>query len=338
MYKNHMVVKMSIYKYFIKKEYLIIPIREYLFWLWFLIDKIAAYYLAHSLLEKYPVRPLNLKYAGQVMWPAGQTEEKRMENQAMDPLLDFSGRVAVISGGASGIGYGTAQLFAMRNAVSVIVDIDEDKGKKAAARITDMGGKAEFVRCDVTSEKDCCSCIESIVKWHGRIDILFNNAGIIRRKTIAELDETDWNIVIDVTLKGAFLLSKYAIPVMAENGGGSIINTGSGWGLKGGNKAAAYCAAKGGIVNMTRAMAIDHGPQGIRVNSISPGDIDTPLLHDEARQLGCDDNDFMAEAADRPLARVGTPMDIAKAALFLAGPMSEWITGANLTVDGGGLA
>jgi NAD(P)-dependent dehydrogenase (short-subunit alcohol dehydrogenase family) len=261
-----------------------------------------------------------------------------MKNQIIDPLLDLDGRVAVISGGASGIGYGTAELFAMKGAVCVIVDIDKDTGRQAAARITDMGGKADFIMCNVTSDHDCRSCIESIKKKYGRIDILFNNAGVIRRKTIAELDEADWDIVIDVTLKGAFLLSKYVIPVMAANGTGSIINTGSGWGLKGGNKAAAYCAAKGGIINMTRAMAIDHGPQGIRVNSISPGDIDTPLLHDEARQLGCDDKDFMTEAADRPLARVGTPMDIAKAALFLAGPMSEWITGANITVDGGGLA
>ncbi len=144
--------------------------------------------------------------------------------------------------------------------------------------------------------------------------------------------------MVDVTLKGAYLLSKYAIPVMAQNGGGSIINTGSGWGLKGGDKAVSYCAAKGGIVNMTRAMAIDHGAQGIRVNSMSPGDIDTPLLHDEAKQLGQDDKSFMEEAADRPLARVGTPLDVAKAVLFFASPMSEWVTGTNLTVDGGGLA
>ncbi len=256
----------------------------------------------------------------------------------MDTFLDLSNKIAVISGGASGIGYGTAELFARKGAVSIILDIDQEQGEKAVNKIRDLGGNAEFIKCNVTSDNECRSCIKSIVKNHGTIDILFNNAGVIRRKTVAELDEDDWNIVIDVTLKGTYLLSKYTIPVMADNGGGSIINTGSGWGLKGGGKAAAYCAAKGGIVNLTRAMAIDHGPQGIRVNSISPGDIDTPLLHDEARQLGCDDNDFMAEAADRPLSRVGTPMDIAKAALFFAGPMSEWVTGANLTVDGGGLA
>jgi len=261
-----------------------------------------------------------------------------MCNTTIDPLLDLSGKVAVISGGSSGIGYGTAELLALKGAVSIILDIDEGKGKEAVRTISILGGKADFIKCNVTSDSDCRSAIESIAKTRGRIDILFNNAGVIRRKTVVDLEENEWDLVIDVTLKGAYLLSKYTVPVMAENGGGSIINTGSGWGLKGGDKAVSYCAAKGGIVNMTRAMAIDHGAQGIRVNSMSPGDIDTPLLHDEAKQLGQDDKSFMEEAADRPLARVGTPLDVAKAVLFFASPMSEWITGTNLTVDGGGLA
>ncbi len=261
-----------------------------------------------------------------------------MCNTAIDPLLDLGGKIAVISGGSSGIGYGTAELLALKGAVSVILDIDEKKGKEAVRTISILGGKADFIKCNVTADADCRSAIESIAKTHGRIDILFNNAGVIRRKTVVDLGENEWDLVVDVTLKGAYLLSKYTIPVMAKNGGGSIINTGSGWGLKGGDKAVAYCAAKGGIVNMTRAMAIDHGAQGIRVNSMSPGDIDTPLLHDEAKQLGQDDKSFMEEAAARPLARVGTPMDVAKAVLFFASPMSEWVTGTNLTVDGGGLA
>lgn len=261
-----------------------------------------------------------------------------MCNTTIDPLLDLSGKVAVISGGSSGIGYGTAELLALKGAVSVILDIDEEKGKEAVRTISILGGTADFIKCNVTSDADCRSAIASIAKNHGRIDVLFNNAGVIRRKTVVDLEENEWDLVVDVTLKGAYLLSKYTIPVMAQNGGGSIINTGSGWGLKGGDNAAAYCAAKGGIVNMTRAMAIDHGAQGIRVNSMSPGDIDTPLLHDEAKQLGQDDKTFMEEAADRPLARVGTPLDVAKAVLFFASPMSEWVTGTNLTVDGGGLA
>jgi len=250
----------------------------------------------------------------------------------MKRVILFTAIVLISSYSFSQIGFG------IKGAVSVILDINQEQGKKAVEKITSLGGKADFIRCNVTRDHDCSAAVRSIAKAYGRIDILFNNAGVIRRKTVVDLEENEWDAVIDVTLKGAYLLSKYSIPVMAQHGGGSIINTGSGWGLKGGGKAVSYCAAKGGIVNMTRAMAIDHGPQGIRVNSVSPGDIDTPLLHDEARQLGEDDAVFMKDAADRPLSRVGTPNDIAKAVLFLASSMSEWVTGTNITVDGGGLA
>ena len=126
---------------------------------------------------------------------------------------------------------------------------------------------------------------------------------------------------------------------MAEGGGGSIINTGSGWGLKGGDKAAAYCAVKGGIVNLTRAMAIDHGSQNIRVNSVNPGDTDTALLREEGRQLGHETQAFLKDSAKgRPLERLGTPEDIAKAVLFLASDLSSWVTGTAIVVDGGGIA
>jgi NAD(P)-dependent dehydrogenase (short-subunit alcohol dehydrogenase family) len=125
---------------------------------------------------------------------------------------------------------------------------------------------------------------------------------------------------------------------MAAAGGGAIVNVGSGWGLKGGPSAASYCASKGAVVNLTRAMAIDHGPQGIRVNCVCPGDTDTPLLRSEAQQLGEDESSFMAAAADRPLARVGTPDDTARAILYLVSDDASWVTGTTLVVDGGGLA
>jgi NAD(P)-dependent dehydrogenase (short-subunit alcohol dehydrogenase family) len=125
---------------------------------------------------------------------------------------------------------------------------------------------------------------------------------------------------------------------MIANGGGSIINTGSGWALKGGPNAVSYCAAKGGVLNLTRAMAIDHGKHNIRVNCVCPGDVDTPLLRSECEQLGEEMQTFMKEAAARPLNRVGTPEDVANAVLFLASDMSSWMTGAHLVVDGGGIA
>lgn len=132
-------------------------------------------------------------------------------------------------------------------------------------------------------------------------------------------------------------MSRHAVPVMSRGGGGAIINLGSGWGLKGGPRAAAYCAAKGGVVNLTRAMAVDHGPH-IRVNRVCPGDVATPLLQEESAALGQDHEEFLKSAAERPLGRVGLPEDVAHAVLFLASELSSWTSGAVLVVDGGGLA
>lgn len=182
------------------------------------------------------------------------------------------------------------------------------------------------------------SVADSIYTDSGRIDVLFNNAGVINRKSVLDLEEAEWDMVMDVIVKGTYLLSKYIIPYMKKSGGGSIINTGSGWGLKGGADAVSYCAAKAGVVNMTRAMAIDHGKHNIRVNAVCPGDIDTPMLHDEAVQLGENEVEFMKEAADRPLNRVGQPIDVANTVLFLASDLSSWITGTSILVDGGGMA
>jgi len=259
-------------------------------------------------------------------------------NKTFD-ALNISGKVAVVTGGASGIGLATATLLAEFGANVMLLDINEAHGREAAAAIRESGGKASFYACNVTSAEDCQRTAEAIMHDHGRIDVLFNNAGVIRRKTVVELEEKDWDLVIDVSLKGAYLLSKYVIPFMARGGGGSIVNTGSGWGLKGGDKAAAYCAAKAGVVNLTKAMAIDHGPENIRVNCVCPGDTDTPLLRDEAKQLGQEEGKFLVSSASgRPLERLGTPRDIAGAVLFLAGDLSAWVTGSVLVVDGGGLA
>jgi NAD(P)-dependent dehydrogenase (short-subunit alcohol dehydrogenase family) len=261
-----------------------------------------------------------------------------MEKNRSKDILSLKGKVAVVTGAASGIGRGTAELLAEMGASVALVDINEVLGQETETQIRAAGGTAKFFKCNVTSDSDCKKTVDQTQKAFGGIDILFNNAGVIRRKKVTDLEEADWDLVLDVSLKAIFLMSRHAIPVMAEGGGGNIINTGSGWGLKGGGNAVAYCAAKGGVVNMTRAMAIDHGPQGIRVNCVCPGDIDTPLLHDEARQLGEDDEAFMADAADRPLNRVGQPRDIANAVLYLASDLSAWVTGTSILVDGGGLA
>ena len=264
-------------------------------------------------------------------------EVNQIEKRAA-ALLSLEGKVAVVTGAASGIGRGISFLLAEMGASVALLDIDADKGKAAAAQIRSQGGEGIYLPCDIRRAADCRKAVEAVIKkWNG-IDILCNCAGIAIRKDVVDLTEEEWDLALDVTLKGIYLLSREVIPHMARAGGGSIINIGSGWSLKGGPRAASYCAAKGGVVNLTRAMAIDHGKHNIRVNCVCPGDVDTPMLRSECAQLGEDERSFMREAAQRPLARVGTPEDVANAVLFLASPMATWITGTALVVDGGGLA
>ncbi len=213
--------------------------------------------------------------------------------------ISLAGKVAVISGAASGIGFGTAKILA----------------------------------------EDCKNAADLIFRTFGRIDILHNNAGIAILKNAVDLEPEEWDLALDVSLKGQYLLSKYIIPYMELGGGGSIINTGSGWSLKGGENALAYCAMKGGTLYMTRAMCIDHGKDNIRVNTVCPGGVDTPMLRNECEQLGGEyNNDYETECAQRPIARLGSPEDVANAVLFLSSDLSSWISGTHLVVDGGGIA
>lgn len=252
--------------------------------------------------------------------------------------VSLQSKIALITGAASGIGRATAELFARAGASVVVVDVNDSAGNRVAQEISDGGGRAQFFKADVSRSEDCKRVLDGTIADFGHIHILFNNAGIIRRSTVVELSEEDWDRVMDVNVKSIFLMSRLVIPVMAAQGGGSIINTASGWGLTGGAKAAVYCASKGAVVLLTKAMAVDHGPQNIRVNCICPGDTDTGMLRKEAQQLGESADRFLAEAARRPLGRIGSPQEIAQAALYLASDASSFVTGTALVVDGGGLA
>jgi len=253
-------------------------------------------------------------------------------------LLSLEGKVAMVTGAASGIGRGIAIRLAEMGASVAVLDINEENGLETVAGITAEKGRGIYLQCDVRSRSECRNAAEHTIAGFGKVDILCNNAGIAIRKDVIELAEDEWDQAVDVTLKSIYLLSREVIPHMIRNGGGSIINTGSGWSLKGGPRAASYCAAKGGVLNLTRAMAIDHGKHNIRVNCVCPGDVKTPMLAGECAQLGEDADAFMQASANRPLGRVGTPDDVANAVLFLASNMSGWVTGTHLVVDGGGLA
>jgi NAD(P)-dependent dehydrogenase (short-subunit alcohol dehydrogenase family) len=247
-------------------------------------------------------------------------------------------KVALITGGTSGIGEATALLFAKEGAKIAVTGRHEKRGHAVTERILHDGGEAIFLRTDVRKSDECRRAVEETVRCFNRLDVLFNNAGIFYPQNALDCSEKEWDLQIDTNLKGTFLMSKFALPGMIERGSGVIINNSSGWGIVGGDAAVAYCASKGGVVLLTKALAIDHGRQGIRVNCICPGDVDTPMLPEDARRRGRKWEDYLAGCSSRPLGRIGTAGEIARAALFLASDDSSFMTGATLVVDGGGIA
>ena len=247
-------------------------------------------------------------------------------------------KVALITGGNSGIGKATAILFAKEGARVCITGRDEKKCEDVVKEITDGGGQAIYIIADVRFPDECQSTVEKTIQAFKGLDILFNNAGVYFASTAVDCTEDEWDLTIDINLKGTYLMSKFTLPHMIAQKSGVIINNGSGWGIVGGDKGVSYCASKGGVVLLTKALAIDHGRQGIRVNCLCPGDVVTPMLDEDARIRGLSMEEYLEQAAQRPMGRIGYPEEIAKAALFLASDDSAFMTGATLVVDGGGTA
>jgi len=252
--------------------------------------------------------------------------------------MRLAGKVAIITGGTSGIGRATAVLFAREGAKVALTGRDEVRGRVALHEVKGAGGEGIFVRSDVRLAADCKRVVDETLKAFQRIDVLFNNAGVFVPRTVPDCPEEEWDLTIDVNLKGTFLMSKCVLPHMIERGSGAIVNNSSGWVLVGGDAAAAYCASKGGVVLLTKAMAVDHGKHGIRVNCICPGDVDTPMLPEDAKVRGQSWENYLKGAANRPLGRIGRPEEIARAVLFLASDDASFMTGSALVVDGGGSA
>ena len=241
------------------------------------------------------------------------------------------GKVALVTGAASGIGEGTALLLAREGAAVAVVDIDVEAGKRTTATIVREGGRAIFIRADVGKTAQVKRMIERTASAFGRLDIIHNNAIWFRNGKATELDEKDWDRTLDVGLKTVFLSAKYGVPVMRETGGGSIVNTASVHSLVSFEEHTAYDAAKAGLLGLTRVLALDFGPD-IRVNSVLPGAVLTPLWK------GISKADRRRFADMVPAKRLGTPEDIASAVLFLASEEASFITGTSLVVDGGLIA
>jgi NAD(P)-dependent dehydrogenase (short-subunit alcohol dehydrogenase family) len=247
----------------------------------------------------------------------------------------FKNKVVLITGGGSGIGHATALAFAKEGAKVVVADVVDSRGKETVKMINDTGREAVFIKTDVSKPTDVENMVKTAVETYGRIDILFNNAGIAGSPVrLAELSVEDWDRVIDINLKGVFLGSKYTIPVMLEQGKGVIINNASSSGITPIPRVSVYAAAKAGVIQLTKAMAIEYGGDNIRVNCICPGFIDTPMTS----IIIPPDSESRDYSHLWPLTKPGNPEDIAKAALYLASDDSSFVTGTSLVVDGGWLA
>jgi len=241
-------------------------------------------------------------------------------------------KVALISGGARGMGAVEAKLFAGEGARVVIGDVLDDEGRKTEAQINEIGGECLFVHLDVTSESSWEQAVAATVARFGKLDILVNNAGIFRTEGVEETSGELWDRVMEINAKGVFLGTKLAIPEMRKAGGGSIVNISSVAGLTGGTGSAAYRASKGAVRLFTKSTAIQYAKEDIRANSVHPGIIETPMT---APNLMADQECRDRSAARHPLGRVGQPEDVAYGVLFLASGESSFMTGSELVIDGG---
>jgi NAD(P)-dependent dehydrogenase (short-subunit alcohol dehydrogenase family) len=265
------------------------------------------------------------------------------------PVPDFleedmgrmQGKVAIITGAASGIGEATARLFAYEGASVLLADIDDERGEKLAAAINDSNGKAAYIHADVSIELDVAAMVEEAMARYGRLDSLFNNAGFGgTRGPIAEIPVDEFDLTMGVLLRGVFLGMKYAAPILAAQGSGTIISTASVAGLRAGYSPHVYAAAKAAVIHLTKSVAMELGEKGVRVNCICPGGIATPLLAGAFRGEESDDATALelvksAIALFQPIQRAGIPEDIAAAALWLASDESSFVNGHALVVDGG---
>jgi NAD(P)-dependent dehydrogenase (short-subunit alcohol dehydrogenase family) len=252
---------------------------------------------------------------------------------------DFAGQVAIVSGAGRGIGAATAALLAARGASVVLVDIDERSVTARAQELQAQGSTAEAVAADVTVAADCDAAVERAVSRLGRLDVLVNNAGVgAFAATVDTTAEAEWDRVVATNLKSVFLLSRAAVPAMRAAGRGCIVNVSSVHALMTAHGVVPYAAAKGGVLSMTRALAIDLAPDRIRVVAVLPGAVDTPMLAEQAARTGKSFEELGFARDESKLGRIGRPEEVAEVIVFAASPAASFVTGSAITADGGLLA
>ena len=245
----------------------------------------------------------------------------------------FAGKVALVTGAGSGIGRATAIAFAAEGASVVLADIDTVGNEETARLVAEHSGRVLSMKCDVTSSSDIQAVIEQTVQEFGRLDVAFNNAGIEQPPApLVDISENEWSRLLDIDLRSAFLCMKYEIPSMLEHGGGSIVNTSSGAGVVGIRGQAAYVAAKHGLIGLTKSAALDYAAQGVRVNAICPGIIETPMMD---RFSGGTPEGRDRVIGQEPVGRMGRPEEIASAVLWLSSDLGAFATGHAMVIDGG---
>lgn len=256
-----------------------------------------------------------------------------------DPRATFEGRVALVTGATSGIGAACARELAARGARVMCTGRDADRGRDVVDSIARAGGRAELVEGDVRDRAFCSGAVEETVARMGRIDVLVNNAGISIAAATLETTDEQWDATLETNLTAVFLLSRAALGPMRAQRGGAIVNIASDWGIVGGAEAAAYCASKGGVVLLTKAMALDHAKDGIRVNAVCPTDTDTPMMLDDFQQRGVSVEAGRRESErGNPMGRMASAEEVAEAVCFLASDAAGFITGVALPLDGGASA